>query len=243
MNPGVLAIVGTGRHGSALARLAVAAGMAVRLANSRGPHTLAALVGELGPSARAGTVDEVAAESDIVIVTLPLHRIDALPESAFAGKTVVDATNYYPDWNGPFAELDDGQTASSRLVQRRLSGAMVVKSLNTIDFRRLPRRARPTGDPERSALPVAGDRADAVESVVMLLDCLGFDALVVGGLDDSQCIQPGSPAYGDPYRGIMPAGADRAAWFAETPGVPVPVATLRELVAGAASPFSRTEPF
>jgi len=48
-------LIGTGRIGGTVARLAVAAGHPVVLSNSRGPDTLAELASELGPLARAGT--------------------------------------------------------------------------------------------------------------------------------------------------------------------------------------------
>lgn len=233
MTPPALGILGTGRQGSALAGLAVSAGLDVVLGNSRGPHTLAELVAELGPAARAVPAAEVAATAGIVVVAVPLHALPELPAAALAGRTVVDATNYYPGWNGPIAELDAGAVTSSRLVQRHLPGAAVVKAVNTIDSRRLRSRARPPGDPQRSALPVAGDRAPAVDRVVGLLDRLGYDAVVVGGLDESGCIEPGTPAYGAPYRGPEPSDVERATWFAETPGVAVSAATLRALVARA----------
>ncbi|MFD9163800.1 NAD(P)-binding domain-containing protein, partial [Streptomyces sp. NPDC059558] len=47
-------IIGTGRIGSTLARILVAAGHQVVLAHARGPQTLGPLVAELGPGARPG---------------------------------------------------------------------------------------------------------------------------------------------------------------------------------------------
>ncbi|MFD7788983.1 NAD(P)-binding domain-containing protein, partial [Streptomyces nojiriensis] len=47
-------IIGTGRIGSTLARILVAAGHQVVLANARGPQTLGPLVAELGRGAAAG---------------------------------------------------------------------------------------------------------------------------------------------------------------------------------------------
>ena len=47
--------IGSGNIGSTVARLAVDAGHDVVLSNSRGPETLADLVAELGPHARAAT--------------------------------------------------------------------------------------------------------------------------------------------------------------------------------------------
>ena len=52
-----LGIIGSGRIGAAVARLAVAADIDVVIANSSGPHTLGSLVEKLGPRATAGTVE------------------------------------------------------------------------------------------------------------------------------------------------------------------------------------------
>src|SRR5579863_1259847 len=50
-----LGLIGSGMIGSALARLAVTAGLDVVLSNSRGPESLSELVAELGEQARAAT--------------------------------------------------------------------------------------------------------------------------------------------------------------------------------------------
>ena len=46
-------IIGTGRIGTVLSRILVAAGHEVVLANARGPQSLAPLLAELGPAASA----------------------------------------------------------------------------------------------------------------------------------------------------------------------------------------------
>ena len=51
-----LGIIGSGNIGAAIARLEVAAGIPVVVANSRGPQSLAGLIAELGPLATAGRI-------------------------------------------------------------------------------------------------------------------------------------------------------------------------------------------
>ena len=53
-----IGLIGGGKIGSTVARLATAAGYDIVLSNSRGPETLADLVSELGPRARAATPAE-----------------------------------------------------------------------------------------------------------------------------------------------------------------------------------------
>jgi predicted dinucleotide-binding enzyme len=56
--------IGSGNIGATVAQLAVAAGHDVVLSNSRGPETLADLVDDLGPHARAATPAEAARAGD-----------------------------------------------------------------------------------------------------------------------------------------------------------------------------------
>lgn len=100
-----LGLIGSGNIGGTLARLAVAAGLDVVVSNSRGPETLAELVAELGPRARAATAVEAAAAGDIVVVTVPLKNYRQVPVQPLAGKVVIDTNNYYPDRDGTFPEL------------------------------------------------------------------------------------------------------------------------------------------
>ena len=90
-----LGIIGAGHIGSQVARVAVANGYDVVIANSRGPETLAGLVAELGDRATAATAADAAAAGDVVVVTVPLGKIDQLPVEQLAGKIVLDTNNYY----------------------------------------------------------------------------------------------------------------------------------------------------
>jgi len=83
-------LIGAGKIGSQLARLAVRHGYSVVISNSRAPQSLAALVAELGPKARAATLAEAAAAGDIVVVTVPLKSYRAVPVAPLAGKVVID---------------------------------------------------------------------------------------------------------------------------------------------------------
>jgi 8-hydroxy-5-deazaflavin:NADPH oxidoreductase len=190
-----LGLIGSGMIGSTLARLAVAAGWNVVLSNSRGPETLGDLVAELGEHARAATPAEAAEAGDLVVVTVPLHAYDQLPREALAGRTVIDTLNYYPERDGRIAELDSVELTSSELVQRHLAGARVVKAFNSIGAKQLSSLARPTGESDRSALPIAGDDAAAKAEVAELLDALGYDAVDVGSLAESWRSEPNTPLY------------------------------------------------
>src|SRR5690348_2279088 len=150
-----IGLIGSGHIGGTVARLAVDAGHDVVLSNSRGPETLGDLVQELGPHARAATPAEAAAAGDVVVVTIPLRAYREVPVEPLRGKVVIDTNNYYPQRDGEIAELDDGSTTSSELLQQHLPESHVVKVFNNIYFGHLATLARPAGSPERSALAIA----------------------------------------------------------------------------------------
>src|SRR3954454_13936156 len=200
-----IGFIGSGHIGSTVARLAVDAGHDVVLSNSRGPDTLADLVAELGPRARAATPAEAAEAGDVVVVTIPLRAYREVPVEPLRGKVVIDTNNYYPQRDGHIAELDDGSTTSSELLQAHLPGSRVVKAFNNIQFGHLGSLHRPAGDPERSALAIAGNDEAAKQTVAQFLDSIGYDACDAGPLSEGWRYQPGTPAYGQPY--VTP-GAD-----------------------------------
>lgn len=190
-----IGFIGAGNIGGQLARLAVAHGHPVVLSNSRGPETLADLVAELGPLARAATPAEAGAAGDIVVVTLPLKAYPEVPAAPLAGKTVIDTNNYYWERDGRIPALDEKRTTVSEMIQAHLTGATVVKAFNNIMAADLTADGAPAGSPDRRALPIAGDDEAAKATVSALLDEFGFDAFDTGSLADSWRFERDQPAY------------------------------------------------
>jgi hypothetical protein len=190
-----IGFIGSGHIGSQLARLAVAQGHDVVMSNSRGPDTLAELVAELGPQARAATPADAAAAADLAVVTIPLRAIGSVPVEPLAGKVVIDTNNYYPARDGQIAELDSEATTVSELLQRRLPTSKVVKAFNHIAAAQLTTDGRPAGTPGRRALVVAGDDPDARATVARLIDSFGFDVVEVSPLSEGWRIQRDTPGY------------------------------------------------
>jgi predicted dinucleotide-binding enzyme len=190
-----IGLIGAGNIGSQVARAAIASGYDVVLSNSRGPATLADLVSELGPRARAGTSEEAAAAGDLVVVAVPMKAIGNIPVEPLVGKVVIDANNFYPRRDGDIAALDDDSVTSSELLQARLSGARVVKAFNHIYARQITTDGTPPGTRNRRALAIAGDDPTAKVWVAELIDGFGFDVVDAGPLAESWRIQPGTPGY------------------------------------------------
>jgi 8-hydroxy-5-deazaflavin:NADPH oxidoreductase len=206
-------LIGSGRIGSTVARLAIAAGHEAVLSNSRGPQTLLDLVAELGPRSRPATAEEAAAAGDIVLVSVPVRAYPQVPAAPLAGKLVMDTGNYYPQRDGQIAELDAGSLFDSQYLQQMLPGAHVVKVFNNIFFQHLLNLARPASAPDRSYLPIAGDSETARVAATEFLDSIGYGTVDGGALTNGWRQLPGTPVYGAPYGTFdnekgTPAGAD-----------------------------------
>ncbi|HVJ89198.1 MAG TPA: NADPH-dependent F420 reductase, partial [Labilithrix sp.] len=191
-----IGLIGAGKIGSQLARLAVKNGYDVVLSNSRGPQTLQELVTELGPRARAATPDDTAKAGDIVVVTIPLKNYRSVPVAPLAGKIVIDTMNYYPQRDGHIRELDDESTTTSELLQAHLPTSKVVKAFNHIYAAELTTHGLPAGTPDRRALVIAGDDAGAKATVAKMIDQFGFDTVDAGPLAEGWRIQRDTPGYG-----------------------------------------------
>src|SRR5689334_6573433 len=123
-----IGVIGAGRIGGNAARLLARAGHDVTVSYSRDADKLQALADEIG--GRAATPAE-AAQADVVILSVPWRLIDEVLAEAgpLDGKIVIDTTNQFgaSGWE----ELPGGLTAA-QFNQRRMPGARLVKSFNTL---------------------------------------------------------------------------------------------------------------
>ncbi|MGB3682878.1 MAG: NAD(P)-binding domain-containing protein [Rubrobacteraceae bacterium] len=190
-----IGIIGSGNIGANAAKLFARAGHAVAVSNSRGPESLQDLVDEIGPNARAATVEEAADFGEVVLVAIPFFARDTLPAGELDGKVVVDATNYYPGRDG---EIAFGDLTSSELLRQNTPGARLVKAFNTMYYETLANEGRPE-DEDRLVLFVAGDDEEAKTTVSGLIGEIGFAPVDAGPLrDGGRKQQPDSPVYNEP---------------------------------------------
>jgi predicted dinucleotide-binding enzyme len=191
-----IGIIGAGALGSNAARLLAKSGISATIANSRGPESLAGLVRELGPSIKAGTVQE-AASADIVLVAVrwvDLGRaLSGLP--AWNGRIVIDGTNpvAFLEPNSPDAKdpsnplaaygikaIDLGGKHSSEAFREFVPGARLVKAFNHLDVNVLPEPAILGG---QRVLLYSGDDAGAKAEVRKIIEQTGYFPVDLGVLD------------------------------------------------------------
>ncbi|MER6388927.1 NADPH-dependent F420 reductase [Streptomyces sp. NPDC001523] len=188
-------VIGTGRIGSTLARILVAAGHEVVLANARGPRSLDPLIAELGPTASAAHPAEVVARAEVTVLMVPFDSVRGLlPQDAVRDTLLVDATNAF---GGPDTLRDPAGRGSSELVAEWYPGARIVKSLNTMHFETLA--VAGTAGGERLAHFTAGDDEKAKGIVAGIITDLGFVPVDTGPLHSGGILQqPGGPLFDKP---------------------------------------------
>lgn len=191
-----IGIIGSGHIGQTLAAHFVRAGHEVAVSNSRGPDTLRVLERDLGDRVHAMTAQDAARFGEVVVVSVPFKSYADVPAAGLADKVVIDTTNYYPQRDGHFGELDSGQITSSELLAGRLPGARVVKTFNAIRWDSLRDKGRIAGAGPRIGIPMSGDDTGAKQIVARLIRDIGFEPVDAGPLDaGGRKHQPGTDVY------------------------------------------------
>jgi 8-hydroxy-5-deazaflavin:NADPH oxidoreductase len=190
-----IGIIGAGHVGQNIAKAAIVNGYDVILSNTQGPDSLARLVKELGPHASADTPEGAAARCDFAVVAIPITTINEVPVAPLAHKVVITTINYFPDRLGHIPEIDNHATTAPGLLQTYLPTSKVVRAFSMIDAADMSGDGHPQGDPKRRALALSGDDSDAKALVAHLYDQFGFDALDIGGLDESWRVDAGQKAF------------------------------------------------
>ena len=183
-----LGIIGAGRIGQAVARTAQRAGRPVVIANSRGPDSLTSVVAALGDGVSAGTVEQAAGAS-IVVLAVPWSNVpDAVRDLDWRSQIVIDATN-------DFDPSDLNGRTSSEVVADLVEPASVVKTANTLVAALLASDPHEAGG--RRVIFLSGDDADAKSEVVALFDAAGFSPIDLGDLSTGGRMQQvGAPLAG-----------------------------------------------
>jgi predicted dinucleotide-binding enzyme len=184
-------IIGAGKVGREIVHLARLAGYYVQVAGTGlRPH-----ITEVDGVA-CSTLTGLVAESELIVLAVPIHRFPDLPVSQFAGRTVVDVMNYWPGSDGRRPEFEGPRTSSEVVSAALPETTPLVKTLNHFSYRDLGACARPPGDSTRVATALAADDEGAAMVVAQFVDRLGFDVVPIGPLSESGPMQPGGKLFG-----------------------------------------------
>lgn len=180
------AIIGVGNLGGAVARTLVAGGEPVVLAAGHEARSQA-LADELGPLARAASVEDAIASADVVVYAVWLETTRALipkHQSLLADKIVVDPSNPvgWDEQGQTIRTLPEGQSAASIIVALLPIGTQYVKAFGTLGADAL---ASSGGRDPRAVLFYATDDHSAVIAIERLIRAAGYEPLRSGGVADA----------------------------------------------------------
>jgi len=150
------------------------------------------LLTEVGGKATAGTFAEAAAFGDIVVLATlwsgTENAIKLAGPASFKGKVVIDATNPLVFKPGAPPALALGHTDSGgEQVQRWLPGVKVVKAFNIVGHAHMVEPAFPGGPPD---MFIAGNDADAKNTVTEILTAFGWSTIDAGGIEGARLLEP-----------------------------------------------------
>ena len=177
-------IIGSGSVGTALARQFARSGIAVGIANTRGPDSIASTAKELGDKVVPLTLQQ-ALKADVIILAVPFwsHRDVAKAAPTWQGKIVIDVTNAY---GVPLSDLDN--LPSSTIVAKALPGARLVKAFNHLAAGVLAQD--PATAAGRRVIFLSGDDESATTTVAALVQRLGYAPISLGKIaEGGQLVQ------------------------------------------------------
>jgi len=190
-----IGVIGSGKVGSAIGAVWVKAGHEVMFASRHIEHDRS-LAAELGAGALAGTAREAAAFGDVVMISVPYGALPGVGKDVgdlIDGKVVIDTCNPFPSRDGEIADWAREKGAGLASAEL-LPGARLVRAFNAIGAASMGSAYR---EPGRVGMPIAGDDAEAVETASALIREIGYEPVLIGGLEMGKYLVPGTPLAGE----------------------------------------------
>lgn len=192
-----IGIIGAGKVGTVLAKLAVLAGYDVLMSGSGDPKKIALTVDVLTNGAKAVTTKEVIQNNDIIILAIPLSKFNVLPAELFKNKIIIDAMNYWWEIDGQREDFNLPNHSTSQLVQEYFKDAIVVKGFNHVGYHDLDDESILVNKKDQlTAIAIAGDNTMANQKVADVIRDFGFDEIILDKLASGIKLQPGMPTFG-----------------------------------------------
>ena len=188
-------VIGSGNVGSALGSALAKAGHTVMF-SSRNLENDKALAARIGANASAGTPEQAAAFGDVLIFAVPYRALPDLGKrlaQQIKDKVVIDACNPYPSRDGEIATWAREKGAGLASAEL-LAGARIVRAFNAVGAARMG-VAHET--PGRFGMPIASDDGQAIASASRLIHDIGYEPILIGGLDKGRFLIPDSPLAGE----------------------------------------------
>jgi NADPH-dependent F420 reductase len=183
----VIAVIGTGKVGSALGAEFAAQGHTI-VYGSRDPASEAvnALIDKTGNGASATFQSDAVKDADIVILAVPGMLAGDIAASLgdLSGKIIIDPTNPINFSNNSITHGVD--TSNGEIIQAAAPDAYVVKAFNVLSWQYMI-------DPDASggpiSIPIVGNNVDAKARVAELIRSIDLHPIDVGPIRHSRWVE------------------------------------------------------
>jgi len=182
-----IAVIGLGNIGTVVASNLVKGSRSVIVAD-RTIEKANALAQKLGTLVQPATIADAINKADIIVFAVWFNTIKELLHTyatELQGKIIVDPSNpIAPDENGGFKKIIGKDESAGEILQALLPAhAILVKALGTLGAASLENAA--FQQPDKAVLFYAADDTSVKASIEEVIQDSGFDALYVGGINQS----------------------------------------------------------
>ena len=190
-----IGIVGSGNVGGAIGATWVRAGHEVMFSSRNIEHDKE-LAARLGGGAKAGTPREAVMFGEVVMISVPYHALPSVGKDladVLKGKIVIDTNNPFLHRDGDIAKWarEKGAGLASKEL---LPGTRIVRAFNAIAAARMGAAYQ---EPGKVGMPIASDDAQAVEKASRLIRDVGYEPVLIGGLEMGKHLMPGTELAGE----------------------------------------------
>ena len=182
-----IAIIGAGNVGTALGRGWGKAGHQIIYGVRKPQDEKANALRTAQPKAEVASTRDAAQGSEIIVLCTPWDATEAAIRDCgdLSGKILIDATN---PLKADFSGLDRGYTTSgAEQVAQWAKAAHVFKAMNQVGANLMDHPCFSSGI--KPVMFVAGD-GDQKNTVLQLVEQLGFEAIDAGGLAKARLLEP-----------------------------------------------------
>jgi predicted dinucleotide-binding enzyme len=185
-----IAILGAGDVGGTLGRRFASIGHTIHFGvPNPNDEKYQKLISEIGSSSTVNTVADATRKANVILLATPWDKTEAAVKDAgdVTGKIIIDATNPLK-FDASGLSLSEGfSTSGAEIVAQWAKGARVVKTFNQTGFENM---ADPQYANGRNVMFVCGENAEARETVRLLAEEIGFDAIDAGALSIARLLEP-----------------------------------------------------
>jgi 8-hydroxy-5-deazaflavin:NADPH oxidoreductase len=132
----------------------------------------------------------------VVMISVPYHALPAVGKDladAYKGKVVIDPNNPFLHRDGDIAKWAR-EIGAGLASKELLPGARIVRAFNAIGAARMGSAYQ---EPGKVGMPIASDDAGAVKIASRLIREVGYEPVLIGGLEMGKHLMPGTALAGE----------------------------------------------